>query len=620
MKFQRLTSVVLAGVLTISTIPYNVLAASGEITADKGSSQVPAKVTAEAAQFSVTVPAILPIDVSADGEVTTADDVKIVNNSASPVKVTKVSVEAINDWQLAEFDSDFTRMRVNEKKFGLQLQTNNVQTDGTCGLNGFTAIPGNGGELPLAYDANLTTQTTAIDHLNIANVTFTIGWDDGTTSDGEDSEQFTVTYTSDGNGTVNESSRTFKQGAYITFPDTTPLEGYVFDKWIDNNTQSEVTEEIIVNSEMTVKALFVNTAEKEAAKYYTFTDDPTTGGWKVGLKSEFKSALNSNSSFENWNDGEPLPALPSTYQGKPVTSLKLLFSNLKVDTLMLDNLDTSNVTDMTGMFMMCKLTSLDLSNLDTSNVTSMEMMFNSCSNLNSLDLGSIDTSKVTSMKNMFASCISLTSLDLSKFDTSKVTNMNSMFSSCNKLDSLNISKLDTSNVTDMVGMFYGCSKLASLDLSNLDTSNVTSMDRMFANCSSLTSLDLSNFNTSSVTNMKSLFNGCSGLTSLNISELDTSSVSNMESMFNDCYGLTSLDLSNFNTSSVTNMDCMFDDCNGLVYLDLSSFDTSKVGDKTWNIFFNCNSLATCYARTQEDCNKLNSSPGKPSNVNFVVKL
>ena len=608
----------LSGILTVTMLAQAVpTALAVDISYDSGSGQVPAKVTAEAANFSVTVPTTLPITVQADGNVITADDVKILNNSASPVEITNMRVEAQNDWKLIDFETEPSNLKVNEKKIGLQLKGNNVQPDGSCGLLGIDPIAGKG-QLDFDYDANVATQTTALDNQTIANVIFTVGWKSDSETEPE-VDEFTVTYTSDGNGTVNESSRTFKQGAYITFPDTTPLEGFTFDKWVDNNTQSEVTEKTIVNSEMTVKALFVNTAEKEAAKYYTFTDDPTTGGWKVSLKSEFKSALNSNSSFENWNDGDPLPALPSTYQGKPVTSLKLLFSNLKVDTLMLDNLDTSNVTDMTGMFMMCKLTSLDLSNLDTSNVTSMEMMFKSCSNLNSLDLGSIDTSKVTNMKNMFASCISLTSLDLSKFDTSSVNNMNSMFSSCSKLDSLNISKLDTSNVTDMVGMFYGCSKLASLDLSNLDTSNVTSMDRMFANCSSLTSLDLSKFDTSKVTNMKSLFNGCSGLTSLNISKLDTSSVSNMESMFNDCEGLTSLDLSNFNTSSVTNMDCMFDGCNGLVYLDLSSFDTSKVGDKTWNIFFNCTSLTTCYARTQEDCNKLNSSPGKPSNVNFVVK-
>lgn len=574
MKFQRLTSVVLAGVLTISTIPYNVLAASGEITADKGSSQVPAKVTAEAAQFSVTVPAILPIDVNADGAVTTADDVKIVNNSASPVKVTKVSVEAINDWQLAEFDSDFTRMRVNEKKFGLQLQTNNVQTDGTCGLNGFTAIPGNGGELPLAYDANLTTQTTAIDHLNIANVTFTIGWDDGTTSDGEDDgEQFTVTYTSDGNGTVNESSRTFKQGAYITFPDTTPLEGFTFDKWVDSTTESEVTDETIVSSDIEVKALFIPYVdEAELSKYYLFYDDTDrTGGWRVELKDDFMMALSQNTVYMDWNPGEPLPALPAVYKDKPVTSYANMFG---------------------GTFGYHKtIASLDLSNFDTRNVISMANMFSYCESLTSLNLDGFDTSNVQTMSRMFFNCKKLSHLDVSNWNTSNVTNMAELFKECNSLTALDLTKWDTRNVTAMASMFYQCRSLKQLDITNFNTDKVTNMSGMFGYSGCIDSLDFSNFNTSNVTTMSAMFSGCV-INHLDITNFDTQNVETMQSMFQYSRIYTDLDLSSFDTSNVKNVDGMF---------------------------YMCELHGNTYGRTQEDCNKFNSSSSKPSNVNFVVK-
>lgn len=37
------------------------------------------------------------------------------------------------------------------------------------------------------------------------------------------------------------------------------------------------------------------------------------------------------------------------------------------------------------------------------------------------------------------------------------------------------------------------------------------------------------------------------------------------------------------------------------------------------MFYNCTSLTTCYGRTQEDCNKFNSSQDKLGNVNFIVK-
>ena len=92
----------------------------------------------------------------------------------------------------------------------------------------------------------------------------------------------------------------------------------------------------------------------------------------------------------------------------------------------------------------------------------------------------------------------------------------------------------------------------------------------------------------------------------------------MNEMFFNCDGLTSLDLSNFDTSKVTDMNGMFQDCNGLTSLDLSNFDTSNVTDMHW-MFDDCFSLSTAYARTQKDADKFNSSTGKPSNVNFIVK-
>ena len=150
-----------------------------------------------------------------------------------------------------------------------------------------------------------------------------------------------------------------------------------------------------------------------------------------------------------------------------------------------------------------------LDNYDTSSVTDMSGMFFGCSSLKSLDLSGFDTSSVTDMRCLFSGCSSLKSLDLSCFDTSSVTNMRAMFSGCSSLSSLDLSSFDTSSVTDMMWMFSGCSSLVSLDLSGFDTSSVTDMRSMFYGCSSLSSLDLSCFDTSSVTNMMCMFDGCS---------------------------------------------------------------------------------------------------------------
>lgn len=102
-----------------------------------------------------------------------------------------------------------------------------------------------------------------------------------------------------------------------------------------------------------------------------------------------------------------------------------------------------------------------------------------------ISFDNLDTSNVTNMSFMFDYCSSLTTLDLSHFDTSNVTNTNAMFSGCRNLTTLDLSHFDTSNVTEMRYMFNDCRNLTTLDLSHFDTSNDTDMECMFENCNSL---------------------------------------------------------------------------------------------------------------------------------------
>ena len=241
----------------------------------------------------------------------------------------------------------------------------------------------------------------------------------------------------------------------------------------------------------------------------------------------------------------------------------------------LENLDTSQVANMSEMFAFCeKLTSLDVSHFDTSQVTDMSSMF-LFDNLTSLDLSHWDTSQVTDMSSMFLLAV-LASLDLSNFDTSKVTNMSMMFADCGILNSLNLSHWDTSHVTDMSQMFESCTSLTYLDLSHFDTSQVTNMSRMFEECERLTNLDVSSWDTSQVTDMSRMFLFCEKLTNLDVSHFDTSRVTNMYWMFAECQSLASLDVSHWDTSQVTDMSRMFEDCKNLTSLDLSNWDTSQV--------------------------------------------
>lgn len=72
----------------------------------------------------------------------------------------------------------------------------------------------------------------------------------------------------------------------------------------------------------------------------------------------------------------------------------------------------------------------DIENLDTSECTDMSQMFYGCKALTSLDVSHFDTKNVESMYSMFCNCRNLISLDVSNFNTEKVFYMNCMFDHC----------------------------------------------------------------------------------------------------------------------------------------------------------------------------------------------
>ena len=134
------------------------------------------------------------------------------------------------------------------------------------------------------------------------------------------------------------------------------------------------------------------------------------------------------------------------------------------------------------------LTSIDnIENLNTANVTDMSGMFYRCKKLKSLDLSSFNTAKVTDMGYMFYYCKELTSLNLSNFDTANVKYMSNMFEGCEKLTSLNLSSFNTANVTVMNGMFYYCSGLTTIYVSDdfITTINTLGDELMFKFCDNL---------------------------------------------------------------------------------------------------------------------------------------
>ena len=159
------------------------------------------------------------------------------------------------------------------------------------------------------------------------------------------------------------------------------------------------------------------------------------------------------------------------------------------------------------------------------------------SNLATFETKNLDTSNVTSMSGMFAGTYTLTMLDVSKFDTSNVTDMGWMFYGMHALTTLDVSNFNTSNVTDMGWMFGDMHALTALDVSKFNTSNVTNMNGMFNGSSALTALDVSNFNTSNVTDVAYMFGDRykdgHKLTPPDTSKFNTSKMTNVDQMFDD---------------------------------------------------------------------------------------
>ena len=172
MKKSKFLSLALALVMCASMSVPSFAASS---TNSPGNVDSEVTLTTAAATFSVTVPTQLPINIAADGTVTTATNAAIVNNGNGPVNVTNVSVNVKNGWAIAAWGKDFSSTPTGTKEFTMQLNGANVTTNGSVALTGFPTIAG-GDSLALTYDADAATQANAVNATGIADVVITVGW------------------------------------------------------------------------------------------------------------------------------------------------------------------------------------------------------------------------------------------------------------------------------------------------------------------------------------------------------------------------------------------------------------------------------------------------------------
>ncbi len=182
----------------------SVSAFAAEIDTDGGNGSTPVYLsstedgsiggTPSATAMSVTIPTALPMAVSQSGDVTTADNCKIVNNSFGAVRVKSVTISAANGWKLTAFGdkSSLASEKVNSNKLGFSMSIGGgaaVSTN-TSDASAQTLISNpiigcymsgagnqNANSVSVIYNAIVTPLSNAVTNANIANVVFVVEWD-----------------------------------------------------------------------------------------------------------------------------------------------------------------------------------------------------------------------------------------------------------------------------------------------------------------------------------------------------------------------------------------------------------------------------------------------------------
>ena len=197
-----------------------------------------------------------------------------------------------------------------------------------------------------------------------------------------------------------------------------------------------------------------------------------------------------------------------------VTDMSYLFSNdISLVFADVSGWNTGNVTRMTSMFQVGESWKsngqlreiVGIENLDVSNVTDMTCMFYGAGQMSFYNIGDWNVSKVESMNHMFCDNRSLRSLDLSKWDVSSLRTICCMFDDNVSLRTIgDVSRWNTVNLIDAgawmnnMPSFIG-DDTGTLDLSGWDTRNLKSATEMFC-YTRIHTIDMTGWTFDAVTN------------------------------------------------------------------------------------------------------------------------
>ena len=236
---------------------------------------------------------------------------------------------------------------------------------------------------------------------------------------------------------------------------------------------------------------------KGGSKFYINPTDACTGWTMFGIQSIYYGGGERNASNIVWMDN-PAYETSEVYTEfvEATGTLTYYYDNKKDSRSGVTELYDPNVVRFSSYYYNVTKAVIDPSMKDAE-LTSMKNMFFGGFDPETFDtyglnymteiegLENLNTSEVTDMKDMFYLCQELTSLDLSTFDTHKVTDMEGMFNNCTGLKILDITSFDVSNVTNFMLMFSQCTHLRTICCLGDWSGSTAQSDYMFYGCHAL---------------------------------------------------------------------------------------------------------------------------------------
>ena len=200
-KFKKPASLILALCLVFALAVS--ACADNNITASGGSGTTPVSLSSTTdgssggdpagTAMNVTVPTSLPMTMSQDSDVLTADNCRITNNSYGAVRVASVSISAAEGWNLTAFGdkASLAGEKVDSNKLGFAMSIGGgaqVATSTDEAIQSLITAPIEGcymtgvgdssrNSVGVDYDAIVTPLSSAVTAATVASVVFVIEWD-----------------------------------------------------------------------------------------------------------------------------------------------------------------------------------------------------------------------------------------------------------------------------------------------------------------------------------------------------------------------------------------------------------------------------------------------------------